>query len=367
MKVCLLNHGLASGGTDSFVIALASGLISDGYDVTIALAVNPNSGQQFKEEQAIELGAQVHKLSDLGGASNIIRYSWRLFRFLKKEHFDVFHANMDLFNGVNMFIAWLAGVPVRVCHSHTSQSQYEVAHGVSLRLSAYRKIMRVLLWRFSTVRFACAKTAADYLFGSKWRNDSNSHIIYNGIDINKFRASNPSVALNAFKNLITVGRIEACKNPHYIVKIMKALVNIDPNYTLDWVGTGSMLEEVRQEIVDCGLENNIHLLGTQKNIPQLLHNASAFLLPSFFEGLSIALIEAQAAGLSCFVSDTITHEIDVGKCIFLSISDPATRWAEEINALPQNRTQINEAKLRLFDKNNMIAQIEQAYIQPKSK
>lgn len=67
MKVCLLNHGLASGGTDSFVIALASGLISDGYDVTIALAVNPDSGQQFKEEQAIELGAQVRKLSDLGG------------------------------------------------------------------------------------------------------------------------------------------------------------------------------------------------------------------------------------------------------------------------------------------------------------
>ena len=82
-KICLLNHGLASGGTDSFVLTLAKGLIEDGYDVTIAMAVDPDSPPQFREAEAIAMGAKIYKTSDLDGVRKILRHCKRLHQFLK--------------------------------------------------------------------------------------------------------------------------------------------------------------------------------------------------------------------------------------------------------------------------------------------
>lgn len=360
MNICILNHGLASGGTDSFVLNLVRGLIHDGHNVTIALAVNPESGKQFREDEAREMGATIVKLSDLGSVRDVLRYALRLYKFLKAGHFDVFHANMDLFNGINMFVAWLAKVPVRVCHSHNSQSQYEQQSGKHLAVKIYRSIMRRLLWRFSTARCGCSAQAMEYLFCKKWRADKSSQVVYNGIDLARFRLSGSEIRRSQ-KKIITVGRISAQKNPHFIVRIMAALHAIDSTYTLDWVGNGELKDEIQEEIHRLGLEQNITMLGAQKNIPELLNSASIFLFPSIFEGLGIALIEAQAAGLSCLVSDRVPNEVDAGKCHFMSIDIDPKCWAEKIILLSNDKNEIDSTKLSRFDVKNMVCQMEKIY------
>ena len=360
MKICLLNHGLASGGTDSFVLTLATGLVQDGHDVTIAMAVNPESKPQFREDEAKSLGIKIHKLSDLGGIGEMLRYARRLYWFLKTERFDVFHANMDLFNGINMFVAWMAKVPVRVCHSHTINSQYEQQSGKHFAVNVYRKIMRHMLWKYSTIRCGCSEQAMNYLYCNRWVSDKNSHVIYNGIDMTVFCNKNP-VSNRNDKKVITVGRITAVKNPFFIVKIMNALCALDSEYSLDWVGNGELKDEIEEEIRRCGIEDKITLLGAQKNIPDLLHQASIFLFPSIFEGLPIALIEAQATGLSCVVSDRVSHEADVGKCSFLSIDDTPESWAEKIIELRDDKSEINYDKLRKFVAKYMVKQVEKTY------
>lgn len=366
MNICILNHGLASGGTDSFVLNLARGLIQDGHNVTIALAVDPESGKQFREDEARELGAAVVKLSDLGSTRNVLRYASRLYRFLRANHFDVFHANMDLFNGLNMFVAWLAVIPVRVCHSHNSWSQYEAKSKRHILVSIYRKIMRNMLWIFSTDRCGCSEPAMDYLFLRRWKNDAHSHLIYNGIDLNRFMkidSANCDVigSVESPKTLITVGRIEHVKNPHFTVSVMKELLTIDPNYKLIWVGTGDMRAEIEEEIQHLQLESAIRLLGTRTDIPELLHQASTFLFPSLFEGLPISLIEAQAAGLTCIVSDTITRDIDTGLCEFMSIKLPPKQWAEKIIELNNNCRKVDNKKLQQFSIESMVKRLEQIY------
>ena len=212
MKICLLNHGLASGGTDSFVLTLATGLVQDGHDVTIAMAVNPESKPQFREDEAKSLGIKIHKLSDLGGIGEMLRYARRLYWFLKTERFDVFHANMDLFNGINMFVAWMAKVPVRVCHSHTINSQYEQQSGKHFAVNVYRKIMRHMLWKYSTIRCGCSEQAMNYLYCNRWVSDKNSHVIYNGIDMTVFCNKNPVRRLDLIYTLSNELEIKKIKS-----------------------------------------------------------------------------------------------------------------------------------------------------------
>lgn len=81
-KICILNHGLASGGTDSFVINLTYGLINNGYDVTIAMAVD-ELNTQFREQEALSMGAKLVTTSDLGGILPKLRHCYRLYKLLK--------------------------------------------------------------------------------------------------------------------------------------------------------------------------------------------------------------------------------------------------------------------------------------------
>ena len=175
-KVFLLNHGLANGGTDTFCMNILKHIDRTKYDIRMVLAVDPDSKPQFHEEEVNQLNIPLYKTSDLNGVKKVLRHGWRLYKLLKAEKPDVFHANMDLFNGLNMFVAWLAGVSVRICHSHNSQSQYEVNSGKHVIVNIYRSVMRKFLWYFSTVRCGCSEMAMDYLYEEKWKADASGNV-----------------------------------------------------------------------------------------------------------------------------------------------------------------------------------------------
>ena len=369
-KVCILNHGLASGGTDSFVLALAKGLIADGYDVTIAMAVDPDSAPQFRESEAVAMGAKIYKTSDLDGMKKKLRHCRRLYLFLKDGKFDVFHANMDLFNGLNMPVAWLTGVPVRVCHSHNSSSQYELNTRKHLVVSIYRTIMRRSLWLFSNRRCGCSEMAMDYLFVDKWKKDGNSTVIINGVDFAKYSSvgfdreqKKKELGLPQGKLLITVGRLADQKNPFFTIDVMEELRKRRPGLKLLWIGDGELRSLIEQKISGTGTAENVLLLGVRKNVNDYLRCADLFLMSSLFEGLPIAPVEAQAANLPCVLSDKITRQVDFGLCRFLSVDDGAAAWGAEICGLLDGkiRLAIDEEKRARFDQSYMVKSIERVY------
>lgn len=368
-KVFILNHGLANGGTDTFCLNILKHIDRERFDVRMILAVDPDSRPQFREEEVRQLGIPIDKTSDLDGIKKMLRHAVRLYKLLQKEKPDVFHANMDLFNGVNMFVAWLAGVPVRVCHSHTSQSQYETHTGKHILVRVYRGIMRWLLWHCSTVRCGCSEPAMDYLFGSKWKTDPSSHVIHNGIELAPVPVETVSKTKSALgvrsgiHYLLNVGRLASEKNPLFLVDVMKAVCDRREDVELLWVGTGEMEQQVRSKIAEQNLEQKIHLLGARKDIPRILRCGEAFVFPSLFEGLGIALIEAQAAGLSCVVSDRVPREADMGGCVFRSIDEGTALWAETIIGILDGTIVKNVCpeRLREYDVGYMIEQLQQIY------
>lgn len=369
-KICILQNDIAFGGTDTFVINLSRGLVADGYDVTVVLSCGEKF---FSEERADELkntGAKIVKTCSLNnGIKGKLKHLKLLYKELKRGKYDVFQTNIDLFNGPNLFVAWLAGVPVRVCHSHNSQQGRELSEGKTFRVRIYQKVMKWLCWTFSNRRCGCSGIAMDFLFQKKWKKDKNSRVVHNGIDLNKFKLIQDKDQLknklgfhNKY-NIVTVGRISYQKNPEFLLDCFYELTKIRDDVDLIWCGTGELENDIRKRIDKYAIGERVHLLGARKDIPDMLCASDLFFLPSRFEGLAIVLIEAQAAGLNCLVSDTVPKMADCGGCQFLSIYEEPKVWAEHLVSLidrHENNT-IDDDMLHNFTVEHMVEQMESLF------
>lgn len=370
-KVCILQNGLSRGGTDTFVLNLCKGIDKDLFDITI---INPSSkpGSRVLEPNILATGAKIVHTSDLGnGIISKLRHFVQLYKILKSEKFDVFHTNIDLFNGPNLFIAWLANVPTRCCHSHNSMQQKALVEGMTLPVRIYQRIMKWLCWNFSNRRTGCSETAMDFLFTNKnWHQNDYPSVINNGIDLNAYRTSidikkkKEELGLNAKYNIITIGRIIPQKNPIFIAETFSKLCQERSDCDLVWVGVGELEKECRNIFKQNGVENRVHFLGSRSDVPELLQCCDLFYLPSNFEGLGIVLIEAQAAGLPCLASDVIPNEANCGGCLFLPLNNDKSEWIQTIENIIDGKIKLNtkEEKIQQFSIDYMVKQMEQVFL-----
>ncbi|MBQ8741137.1 MAG: glycosyltransferase [Clostridia bacterium] len=368
-KICILQNDLAFGGTDTFVLNLCQGLICDNYDVTVVLSIDKQK-IALRESELTDLGVNIVKTSSLqGGLKSKLKHLVLLYKELKKGKYDVFQTNIDLFNGPQMFIAWLAKIPVRVCHSHNSQQGRELREGRTFSVKLYQGIMRWLCWQFSNRRCGCSKAALDFLFGDKWKKDPKARVIHNGIDLSEyskkfdFEEKKRELGLTNTYNISTVGRISFQKNPEFLLEIFYELSKIRGDVDLVWCGKGELESVVKKQINDFKLDNRVHLLGTRNDIPEILCCSDVFLLPSRFEGLGIVLVEAQAAKLPCIMSDVIPKEVDCGLCLSLSLEQSAEHWAKQIsNILDGNcNLDIDREKIDEYSIEHMIKEMEEVF------
>lgn len=369
-KVCILQNGLARGGTDTFVVNLCKGLDKEKFDIIL---VNPSNkpGSMVREQDVLSSGCRILRTSPLNiGIISKIKHFKRLYCILRKEQIDVFQSNIDLFNGPNMLVSWLARVPIRVCHSHNSLQNKELVEGRTLAVRIYQFIMRWMCWSFSNRRTGCSPEAMDFLFkGHDWRNDSNSTVVYNGIDVERFRQTidisnkRSELGLSAKYNVLTVGRMIAQKNPFFIIDVFSELRNKRDDVNFVWVGTGSMENEVKKYIEEKKLSSCMQLLGERNDIPDIMKCCDAFLMPSIFEGLGIVLIEAQAAGMTCLVSNEIPELANCGACKKMSLLSTSKEWSAALEDIIEKRLSliVDNERLNNFSIENMINQMTKVF------
>lgn len=358
LKVCLVCHGLGCGGIESFIVSLATGLKDRGFDVKLAMALDDNGISQFREKEIADAGIEMFRTCDQGSVKRICTHLLRLFRYLKCNDFDVVHSNMNRLNGLNLAVAWLAGVKVRVAHSHALVgSEGDLDNRNRLRniyIYIYRIITNFAVMIFANRKCGCSSLATQFAYGEKSLGTRNTYVIYNGISLNKFVSDR--LCCTGGKRLITVGRLVPIKNPNLILEIMCALK--EKGYTLMWVGGGNLEDQIRAKVHELGLSDCVSMLGVRNDVDLLLRNADLFLLPSLMEGLSIATIEAQAAGLPCVVSDGVPNEVDCGLCEFVPIRASAEKWAETIELIISGETtlKLDRNKLNRFNEEYTVEQ-----------
>ena len=241
------------------------------------------------------------------------------------------------------------GIKYIIAHSHST------AYSDKIISSMRNYLITLFVGCFATNYMACSKEAA-YLFGKKRVNRGDVYILNNAIDFSKY--SYNQEARNRIRNELNIeenktvighiGRFSKEKNHSFLIDIYYEYSKINPNSILLLVGHGELLEEVKSKVLRLKLSNNVIFTGQRDDIPALLSAMDIFVLPSMFEGVPVCAIEAQASGLPCFLSDTITREVGISNATFLSLSLPPVKWAERLYSLSNQR--INREANMLDDK-----------------
>lgn len=369
-KVCILQNGLSRGGTDTFVVNLCKNIDKTHYEVTV---VNPSSkeGSRVREQEVLDSGAKIIHTSGLGnGIISLLKHFVMLFNLLRKGKYDVFHTNVDLFNGPQLFVAWLVGIPVRCCHSHNTMQQKSIVEGMTLSVRIYQSIMKWMCWTFSNRRIGCSEDAMNFLFQSRaWQTDKYPTVINNGIELKSFvglknlENKKAQLGLSNKFHVLTVGRIIPQKNPLFISQIFCKLCKLRDDVDLVWVGVGDLENECKNIVAESGLANRVCFLGSRSDVNEIMQCCDVFLLPSNFEGLGIVLIEAQAAGLPCLASDVVPQFANCGGVRFLPLTAGVDKWALSICEIIDDKKNciINKDSLSSFSVENMTMQMQKVF------
>lgn len=185
----------------------------------------------------------------------------------------------------------------------------------------------------------CSKRSGEWYYGKHFCASHTIHLVKNGIDISRFcfneniRAEyREKLGLNDEYVLFHAGRLTEVKNQRFIIEILSELVRMKVNAKLLIAGTGELLDQLKHITKQLNINDFVIFLGQRNDVAQLYQAADCFLLPSFHEGLPVTLIEAQTAGLPCFVSTGVTSEADVsGNVSFWDLATTdASLWAQRI-------------------------------------
>ena len=288
--------------------------------------VTRGTPQDF-HKQILDMGGRVFYLNY--GPKNILLYVKALYKTIKNNGpYTAVHAQISYQAGIDLLVARLAGVKVRVCHSHQTTIE-------SKKYMLMLPLIRKIILANATKLMACGKEAGDFLYGK-----NKFFILNNAIDVEEFQ----SVDMDNVKELYEefciphdalvighIGRFIPLKNHIFFVEIMKELLLINPNVYLVLVGDGELRDFIKLNFEKKGILRNVRFAGMHKDIPELMNFFDVFLLPSFSEAMPVTVIEAQAVGIPILLSENITIEVDLGlKMIkYISLSNKR-EWVKSI-------------------------------------
>lgn len=264
-----------------------------------------------------------------------LTYAYKVRKVLKAHPVDIIHCNMDSACGDFLSIAKKCGIQHRIAHSHTTR--YQAQKGIK-RIVGERSKKKI--HNVATIRMACSEKAGQWLFeGDSFK------IVNNAIDLSRYlphkeiratKRKELGIGDNTFV-IGHIGRFSYEKNQKFLLQIFAQSKRECQNSRLLLVGTGSLMNEMKRYAVELGIETDVMFLGLRSDIPELLQVMDCFVMPSLFEGLPVSGIEAQAAGLPCLFSDTVTPEICITNFAKRISLAKFNEWVEEIRQMPNIR------------------------------
>ena len=286
--------------------------------------------------------------------------------------FNAVHSHVHLFSGVILKLAAQNFVPVRIAHSHSPI----MFNSKSFKRLFYYWLMRRNILNYSTNLYGCSTDAINALFGLRAIKNKNAKIFYNAVDINDFisqssRAKTIREILSLEENVPIVGhvgRFNQQKNHSFLIHIFNKLLKTLPSAQLVLIGDGPLKNDAEALVSALGILNNVHFLGVRDDVPALMLGMDVFLFPSLYEGLPVVLVEAQAAGLACVASDSITREADLhsGLVTFVGLLESEQNWVKEVIkgiSIPKKSIKENHRFLVKagFDLVEIVNKIEKVY------
>ncbi|MFE9077412.1 glycosyltransferase family 1 protein [Bacillus mobilis] len=297
--------------------------------------VSHKSEESDYDKEIIALGGKIHRISSLGQLGPL-SYIKELVKVMSDNQYVAVHAHTDYQGGIVAIAAKIAGIKIRICHSHSNNWPM----GSGIKGKVLLSFLRTVITYVGTNYCACSVESARFLF-QKNIDNSKVKIMKNAIDINQFvnvNIQDDNTVRDEFnipvekKVIGHIGRFSESKNHIFILKVFNEVLKYDPNFMLVLVGDGPLKNSIELESKRLGIYEKVRFLGVRKDIPRIIRMFDVFLFPSLFEGFGIVALEAQCAGVPCVVANTITKNVDMGLGIisFVSLDENLKIWSVEI-------------------------------------
>lgn len=325
IRILMINYKMQCAGIEAFIMNVYRNI--DRNKIQFDFLVHYKEPQYYDNE-IVKLGGKIYRLS-VREDNNFVKYFNDLkFFFDTHKEYKIVHGHMESFGVFYFKAAETGGVPVRIAHSHIAQKN-----------SGLKGIIKDILNKgfalYATDLFACSDSAGKFVFG-----DNAKYTVFNNaIDVDLFRYN--TIVREAVRQELGildnqfvighVGRFNTQKNHTFLIDIFSEIHHKDPTAILLLIGEGDLEKEINDKVLLLGLSNVVRFLGVRRDVNRLYQAMDLFLMPSLFEGLPVSGIEAQAAGLKCVFSDTVTERTAVTENVeFISLKTSASDWAKTI-------------------------------------
>ena len=332
-RILHITEMLSAAGIESFIMNMYRHI--DRSKVQFDFLVLRNQ-KEFYDDEIKKLGGKKYFVESTkkNTWARILDESKQIENFLKKNSYQIVHIHYTTpLRAPYLLAAKRAGVKTRIYHAHSAA----VSGKSNLKLLVY-SYYRKKITKWATDYFACSKAAAEWIFEENLVKNGIVKVIYNGIDIDRF-AFNEKTRISTRKQLglkneyviIHTGRFLEQKNHKFIIKVFDELKKKYNNVRLLLLGTGELVEEIKSMVLELGLQQDVIFLGVKADVENYLCAADCYLMPSLYEGLPVAAVEAECSGLPCVFSENITREIELQENVkFLSLNDSEEEWCKQI-------------------------------------
>lgn len=366
----VLNNALDRGGTESVVLNYYYALQHDD-TIQIEFALHATQSEienSSLTRQLILSGGVVHLITPRRIDFKKERYDLKI--LLLKGNYDIVHSHSDAIGADVLKLAKECGVKVRIAHCHNTNFTINPDSFKNVVKWCYLNICRLRIRYVANYFMACSVSAAIWLFGEN--KAKITYILNNAINVSKYSFSEEKrkKIRNQFrldnKYVIGhVGRLSYQKNHEFLIRIFSEIHKTNANSILMLIGEGELRTELEALCKKLGIAKDVIFCGASDNVGDILSAFDVFAFPSRYEGLSLALVEAQANGLHCVVNNTekVSKAADLtGQITWVPIEDK-NGW---INALireyPRNQNANTAIKAHGYDLTEEASKLRKYYI-----
>lgn len=328
--LCILDNLSIASGVSSIVMNLYRNMDFGKVQMDFLVC---NKQKNLFEKEIKEYGGKVFYTGNFLSPIQLFLAVSNSKEFFKKygSGYDVVHLHSPTIAMFTLKYAKSCGIPIRIVHSHSTMMS------VNKLKNIINKYLIAQIKKYANIFCACSTEAAHFLYGKKFCETHQVELMHNAVDCTKFifdrqlaKTVREKLELDGYKAFVHVSNYSPIKNHVFLLDVIERFKASEKKVKFIFVGNGPTRQSFEEEIEKRGLKQFCIFIDKTPDVAQYLFAADAVILPSLKEGLPVTLVEAQAAGLPFFTSDTVTREVNVGKGEFIPLI--TENWFEKLNA-----------------------------------
>lgn len=294
-------------------------------------------------EEIRALGGRIYECPHYSAKKHFAFMKWWRDFFKVHPEYRIFHSHLRSCVSLILPVAKTAGCTT-IVHSHST------SNGAGLKSFA-KSILQWPIRYMADYLFACSSASGQWLYGRKVVAEKNFKVIPNCIDVSRFQYSQEKrdtvrkefgIASDDFV-IGHVGRFHPVKNHKFLVDVFVEVCKRIENAKLLLIGDGELMNEIRAYCESQNVIDKVIFAGSQRDTAPFYSAMDAFVFPSLWEGVPVSVVEAQAAGLHCYVSDQVTKDVDISELVhYLPINEGVTCWVEKLHMGASDRIDVKK-------------------------